>query len=144
SGKYIRVSNITLSGTDAQDYTVSGSAAAYANIAKAPISVTAVGVDRVYDGTTNASVILSDMPLAGDKVDVNYSSASFGDKNVGSGKSVTVNGLTLSGEDAGDYFIDRVPTASAAITPAELDVSGVVNSKNWDGTTAAYVSLTDD
>jgi hypothetical protein len=144
TGKFINVSNITLSGADAQNYMVGGNTATYANIAKAPLTVTAVGVDKIYDGTTGATVVLSDTPLGADKVDVNYSSASFADKNVASGKTVTVSGLTLSGADADDYFINAMATTKAAVTPAELDVSGIVNSKNWDGTTTAYVTLTDN
>jgi len=144
TGKYISVSNIALRGADAQDYMVNGSTATYANIAKAPLTVTAVGVNKVYDGTTSAGVVLSDTPLSGDKVDVNYSSASFADKNVGNGKAVTINGITLSGAEADDYTINVVPTATANITPAALNVNGLVSTKSWDGTTSAIVILTDD
>jgi hypothetical protein len=144
TGKYITVADISLSGADAHNYMVNGNAATFANIAKALLNVTAVGVDKVYDGTTSAAVLLSDTPLAGDTVDVNYSSASFDNKNVGSGKSVTVNGVTLSGANADDYTINVVTTTTANVTPAALDVSGIVNSKTWDGTTVANVTLTDN
>ena len=32
-----------------------------------------------------------------------YSSASFNNKNVGTGKPVSVSGITISGADAGNY-----------------------------------------
>jgi hypothetical protein len=143
TGRYINVSNIVLGGADAQDYMVNGSTATYANIAKAALTVTAVGVNKVYDGTTNASVLLSDTPLAGDMVDVSYSSATFANKNVGNGKAVTINGITLGGADADDYTVNVVPTAMADITPAALNVTGLVSTRSWDGTTSAIVILTD-
>ena len=118
--RYINVSNIALNGADAQDYMVNGSTSTYANIARAPLTVTAVGVNKVYDGTTNATVILSDTPLAGDTVDVSYASASFANQNVGNGKAVTITGITLSGAQGDDYTVIDVPSAAANITPAPL------------------------
>jgi len=40
-------------------------------------------VNKVYDGTTGASVTLSDDRIAGDLLTDSYTSASFTDKNVG-------------------------------------------------------------
>jgi filamentous hemagglutinin family protein len=118
TGKYISVSNITISGADAADYTVNSSTAAYANITPATLNVTATGVNKVYDGTTAATVMLTDTPLAGDVVNLGYTSASFNNKNVGNNKPVTVNGITVSGPDAEDYAVVSVLTTTADITPA--------------------------
>ena len=42
--------------------------------------------------------------------------ATFADKNVGNGKTVTLTGATLSGRDAGNYILDSVATTTANIT----------------------------
>ena len=67
----------------------------------APLTVTATGVDKVYDGTTSAMVSLSDDRLSGDSLTVSYGSASFADKNVGIGKAVTVVSIAISGPRRG-------------------------------------------
>jgi filamentous hemagglutinin family protein len=144
TGKYIAVSNIALAGTDAQDYAVNSNTATYANIAKAPLAVTATGINKVYDGTTSATVSLTDTPLPGDAVDVLYTSASYANKNAGNGKPVAVTGMYLSGADADDYTITGVASTTANITPAPLDVAAIVAPKTWNGNTTASVTLTDN
>ncbi|MGD0493403.1 MAG: YDG domain-containing protein [Steroidobacteraceae bacterium] len=144
TGKYISVSNITISGADAEDYIANSSTSAYANITPATLTVSATGVNKVYDDNTAATVTLTDHPLAGGVVDVSYSGASFAGKNVGNGQTVTVNGITLSGADAQDYVVNSTATTTADITPATLTVSAIGGSKPYDGTTVAPVTLTDN
>ena len=50
------------------------------------LTITATGVNKVYDGTTMATVILSDNRLAGDTFTDAYTTAVFTTKNVGAGK----------------------------------------------------------
>ena len=144
TNKYISVSNIAISGADAVDYTVNGSTAAIANISPATLLVTASGVNRVYDGTTSAAVTLTDHPLPGDTVTLNYASAAFANKNVGTGKIINIDGINASGADARDYTISSTTTATANISPASLTVSTTGQNKLYDGSTAATVSLTDN
>ncbi|MFG1375217.1 YDG domain-containing protein, partial [Xanthobacter oligotrophicus] len=89
---------------------------------------------KVYDGTTSATI--SDAALsgviAGDTVTIaNGYTATFTDPNAGTGKSVVVSELSLSGASAGNYSIatETVQTG-AAITPRVLEVYG---SKPEDG-----------
>src|SRR5204863_291513 len=42
-----------------------------------PLTVSATGVNKVYDGTTTATVTLSDNRVAGDTLTASYASASF-------------------------------------------------------------------
>jgi hypothetical protein len=44
---------------------------------------------------------------------LSYSSADFGDKNVGTGKTVSVLGISISGVDAGNYTFNTTATTSA-------------------------------
>ena len=145
NGKYVNVSNITLGGTDAEDYTlVDGSTSTYASITPATLTVVATGLNKVYDGTTSAKVTLGDSPLAGDVVDLTYSSANFSTKNVGNGKTVTVGGIAATGADAADYTVNTVATGAADITPATLTVTAIGGSKSYDGNTQAPVTLADN
>jgi filamentous hemagglutinin family protein len=141
-GKYVSVSDITLGGQDAGNYTVNGSAAAYATITAAPLVVVATGVNRTYDATTGATVTLAETPLGGDVVNASYGSASFGSKNVGNGKIINVNNITLSGADAGNYSTGPTATSTADVTPATLVVGASASNKPYDATTAATVLLT--
>jgi len=66
----------------------------------------------------------------------------FADKNVGTGKAVTVSGYTLSGTDAGNYSILQPTGLSADITAAALTISGITAAnKTYNGSTAATVSV---
>src|SRR5439155_4246035 len=76
-----------------------------------------------------------------DDVTINTGSATgaFTDANVGTGKSVTVSGLTLEGADAANYALTQ-PTSTADITAATLTGSIAADNKTYDGTTAATIA----
>ena len=61
--------------------------------------MTATGVNKVYDRTTAATVTFQDNRVAGDVFTIKYT-AMFAHKNVGTGKTVSVSGITLSGPAA--------------------------------------------
>jgi hypothetical protein len=116
-----------------------------ANITPRPLTVTAAGVNKVYDGTAAASVALSDDRVAGNSFTETFASATFGDKNVGVNKTVTVNGITLSGRDAGNYIpVSNTTSTTATITPRTLHVTAAGVDKVYHGTTDAAVTLSDD
>ena len=53
-------------------------------------------------------------------LDVSGATGTFDDKNAGTGKTVTVNGLSLTGADAGNYILTP-PTTTADISAAAPD-----------------------
>src|SRR5262249_5067947 len=117
---------------------------AAANIAPATLTVTGITAgSKVYDGTTAATLVTTGATLvgaiAGDDVGLDSSGATgaFADKNVGTGKTVTVSGLLLTGGDATNST--RVPLSLPAdITAAALSVTEIpAADKPFDGTTAA-------
>ena len=64
--------------------------------------------------------------------------ATFDNKNVGTAKTVTVTGITLSGADAGNYTLNSTATTTADITARDRDRRSVTaDNKVYDGTTAA-------
>jgi len=120
NGKTVTVSGVNVSGADAGNYDVSiGSLKTTANITPLAITVTAVGANKTYDGTTTAGVSLSG-GLSGDNVTFSDTAANFTDKNVGNGKTINVTGVSASGADAGNYTVSGTTTATANITPATL------------------------
>jgi hypothetical protein len=142
--KIITTSGFSLSGADAGNYTASANASATATITAATLSVSATGVDKVYDANTNATVVLSDDRLGSDALTLAYSTAAFSDKNVGVAKDILVSGFSFSGVDAGNYVSSATNVAEATITAATLVVSATAVDKVYDATTNAVVTLADN
>src|SRR5262249_24580499 len=100
AGKTLTVAGYTVNdGNSGGNYTVTTVTNTTGVINQAALTVTATGVNKVYDGTTTATVTLSDDKVPGDNVTDIYAGASFADKNVGTGKTVTVSGISISGTD---------------------------------------------
>src|SRR5207247_9529265 len=115
----------------------SSTATTTANITAAALTVTSVTAgNKVYDGTTSATLNLGSAALvgvaSGDTVTLNTASASgvFADKSVGNGKTVSVSGLTLGGTDAANYTLAQ-PTTTANITAKGLTVAAVNQTKAY-------------
>ena len=131
-------------GNGGNNYSISFATAA-GTITQRPLTVTATANNKIYDGATTASVTLSDNHLAGDLVSDTYASAAFGDKNVGTGKLVSVTGISLAGADSGNYSLASATASTTAdISARTLTVSAHGLDKPYDGGTAATVSLSDD
>ena len=136
--------DISLIGSDAENYVVyqktEATGVVERRIVKASITGTAA---KEYDGTTNVpaghglSIDLEDV-VDGDKVSATAASYAYGDANVGRNKTITATGITLAGEDAGNYAISfaSVSDEVGTITKKTLipSISGTV-SKVYDGTT---------
>ncbi|WP_426342664.1 YDG domain-containing protein [Pseudoduganella sp. S-14] len=144
--KDVGVSGITLSGTDAGNYVLaSGSLATRADIGARTLNATATGVNKVYDQGMAATVTLGDDRVAGDAISLGYGSASFADKNAGTGKAISVSGISIGGADAGNYALAS-PNAAATgdITARLLAVGTQVSNKVYDGSLSASASFTDN
>jgi hypothetical protein len=110
------------------------------------ITVSAAGLipaNKIYDGTTAVTSLTIGSPtlvgvVAPDIVSLNTSGATgvFGDRNVGTSKTVTITGLALAGADAGNYILSE-PTRPANITPRPITITAVTDSKSYDGTTSS-------
>lgn len=103
--------------------------------------INAIAQNKVYDGSTDADVTadLSGV-ISGDDLQLALTGA-FADKNVGTGKTVTVSGL-LSGADAGNYALSaNSVTTTADISAKVIDLINVAaQNKIYDGTTDADVT----
>ena len=145
ASKSLSVSGYSLSGADAGNYALPSSLNLNASITAKPLSVTGLTfLDKVYDGslsaTVNDSVAVKTGLVPGDQVSV-LSVGSFGDKNIGVGKAVTITNQ-FSGTDAGNYLISAQTSGFASITPKALSITGITaGDKVYDGGLTAPVDL---
>ena len=125
--KTVNFGAATLSdGNGGANYSVTLAGNSNSSITPRVLNASATGVDRVYDTSTNAGVTLQDDRIAGDVLTLSNTSASFADKNAGSNKVVTVNGIAAGGADAGNYTLAATTaTTKASIAQATLQVTGV-------------------
>jgi hypothetical protein len=150
SGKMVSVTGLSISGRDAANYTLASSSISepVGVITALPMTVTGItAADKVYDGTTAATIdpggaMLSGV-LSGDVVNLvtTGSTGLFTNPNAGMIKTVEVNGLSLSGAEAGDYSIAQ-PTATADITPAPLTVTALAATMTYGGAVPALTYTT--
>ena len=97
------------------------------------ISETTVA-DKVYDGTTDATVMTGTLAglVSGDETSVSVSATgTFADKNAGSDKTVTIV-YSLTGALANNYLAPKDETATAMINKKELDLTEVP-SREYNG-----------
>ena len=112
-------------------------------IAKKDVTIenTAVESTKVYDGTTVATITntgtLSDN-YDGDGLQIVSGTAAYDNKNVGTGKTVTFTGFSLTGDQAHNYnLVSQPASVTADITAKEITLSVSVKDKDFDGTTKA-------
>jgi hypothetical protein len=115
-----------------------------------PVALSVSGLtanDKVYDSTTgavlntNSAVLLGVVPGDSVALDFTFAAGYFADGNVGSGKTVQISGLDITGADAGNYTLVS-PTTTASITAAPLTITAVADSKTYDGTTTSSATPT--
>ena len=141
TGKTVTLTGATLTGTDASNYVLDSVATAIASITGKHITGSFTAPDKVYDSTTAATVatrVLTGV-VSPDVVALTGGTAAFADKNVGTNKTVTLTGATLSGADAGNYVLDSVATTTASITVKHITGSFTTQDKVYNGTVAATV-----
>ncbi|MYM96822.1 YDG domain-containing protein, partial [Duganella vulcania] len=147
------LNSYSLSGGDAGNYTLVSPSSLMTEIAPAQLSVSGVTANsRVYNMDLNpatsqygtaATLNVANGAISGvigsDAVTLSAGSGSFADRHAGTGKSVTVDGFTLGGADAGNYVVTGLPTGlTANITPAPLTLN--LASREYNNTTNATYS----
>jgi len=96
--------------------------------------------NKVYDGTTAATILTRTLTgvIGTDDVSLTGGTATFADKNFGTGKTVTATGLSLTGTKAGNYQLSSTTaTTTGNIDKRAITVSATTNSKTYDSNTTA-------
>ena len=124
---------------------VSGLVVGTLTIEKAPIYLSFLALDKVYDGRTNATIDRSTITtvgqISGDDVSLNTSAAMFyfEDANAGDGKNIIIRGAFLEGAQKNNYQV-VINDITASITPktAYVDAQALFRSYEPDN---SYVDL---
>ena len=135
TAKTVTLTN-TYTGADAGNYTLTDQTTALANISAKTITVSGItAANKTYDGTTAATINGSGVTfsgiVSGDNLALASVSGSFSDKDVGVGKTVSLNS-SYGGTDVGNYsFIDQANT-TANISQASLNIAANNATKVYD------------
>ena len=143
-GKTVTLTGATLGGADAGNYTLASVSTTTANITAKALTGSFTANNKQYDGTNAATVATRSLSgvVGTETVTLNGGTATFADKNVGNGKTVTLTGATLGGADAGNYTLASVSTATADITAKALVGSFTADDKEYNGNRVATVAGT--
>jgi len=127
--KTVTLVGVGLSGTDASKYKLSEPTFLTADITPKDLTVYVEAEDKVFDGTTAATLLYGgfigketgdDVWLVDSAVSANFDTAA-----VGTDKPVTVSGLTIDGTDAGNYNFLQPTGVTADILPASVPTPGI-------------------
>ena len=137
--KVYTFSNLSLAGADAGNYYLGTDtfSANNATVTQRVLDFTAAANDKIYDGTTLATLrLVNDNRVPGDLLGL-AGTATFANANAGSAIAINPGSYTLTGTDAGNYLpVGSLQSTTAAITPRPLTMVGAaVADKVYDGTT---------
>ena len=125
---------VTISATETSDY-AAATKGVTVNVAQKDVTITGLGAEnKVYD-RSNSATITGTAAVAGkvgsDDVTVTGGTATFDNKNVGAGKTVTFSGYSLGGTAAGNYNLTAQPASvTAEITAREVTITSGITATN--------------
>jgi hypothetical protein len=122
---------VVVSATAGTNYNAASSAPYTFTIAQKTLHITATGINKEYDGNATATVNLSDDRVSGDDLTLNYGTATFNDKNAGTGKTVNVSGIYFTGTDAINYLGNTTASTTADITQRSITIKADAQSKTY-------------
>ncbi len=110
-------------------------------IAKKDVTVSATGINKIYDGSSVATVTLSSNAVPADNLTLSYAGASFADKIAANGKAIAVSGISISGARAAEYnLLNTTAVTTADISKKPISATLNLNNKTYDGDTSAVYS----
>ncbi|MCR9207343.1 MAG: YDG domain-containing protein [bacterium] len=125
TGLNYTVGNLELSGTDANNYYLSGGSTFTANdgiITPKNVTITAPTVTKVYDGNTNIEATATQLQAFTDALGIATDSVAsitltYDDKNLGTNKTLAGSNISISdGNGGGNYNITFADDTSSSIT----------------------------
>lgn len=151
AGSY--TANVIVTGTRAADYAVTSPTNITFAITARPLVIKGLAVtDKVYDGTTTATITSAGYRLVGTPTEASGivsgetvtatipAAGMFVDKNAGDGKSVTFTDITLTGTNAANYTLEQ-PTLTGKITRKPITAVVTATDKVYDGTASASIQI---
>ncbi len=151
SASTVTYSGLSLSGSQAGNYTLTIQSPAIAKITPKALTMSGLSVaaSKVYDGTTNAVVTGTQKLAAGETAGTGTTAdgksytgdtvsligtavGTYNSKDVATASKVTFSGLSLTGSQSGNYTLTIQSPANAKITKKTVTLSAT---KTYDGTT---------
>ncbi len=138
TGKIVTLTGATLTGAASGNYSLTSVNTTTANITALGITGNFTAANKVYDGTTSATVQTRTLTgvIGADAVSLIGGTATFATANAGLGKTVTLTGATLTGAASGNYSLASVNTTTADIAKATVTITG--NGLNGSGYFGTY------
>src|SRR5690606_37018203 len=134
---------ITVQGADSANYSLTQPGNLTASITAKTLTIdNAVADNKVYDANTTASISNATLVgvATGDDLNLNQTTGSFDNKNVGLNKVVTA-AITVQGADSANYSLTQPAGLQANITAKTLTVdNAVADNKVYDANTTATIS----
>ena len=132
SGITVRVSSSPPKTTNTFSYVVN----------KRAITVTSETNSKTYDGTTSASAIpqITSGSLAG--TDAATFTETYGNKNVGTGITLTPSGIVNDGNSGNNYAYTFVNDNTGVINARALTITAAATTRVYDGTTSSATAPT--
>jgi hypothetical protein len=151
TGKAITITGYTITGSSASNYTLSQPVGLTASITAKELQVTGFSaISKYYDGTSGVSLLGGTLNgiVDGDTVIISSVSASFGDSLIGKDKTVTVESITLGGNQASNYtvilptgltgsILVPPPSAAPVVKTVFSDTMGTSIPLAWDSVASA-------
>ena len=135
-GKLVTLTGATLTGTAAGNYSLTSVNTTTANITLKEITVSLTVDNKVYDGTTAATGVITTLTgvIAPGDVNLTGGLGIFDTANAGTGKTVTLVGAIFSGTAASNYtLLSPTITTTADITKADATLTVTGYFVTYDG-----------
>ncbi len=124
-GKPVTISGLSISGADTANYTLTPPTTS-ANITAKELTPAVTVANKVYDGTTAATILNRTLTgiIVSDIVILTGGTATFDNATAGDNKTVTVTDLSLTGADAGNYALSSTTATTTANITAQQTGGG--------------------
>ena len=136
SGKIINIKSgyVINDGNGGNNYIVNLQSSTAGVITPATLNLTAAADSKVYDGNLSsaAAVLISGLASSDS---IGNLTQTFTDRNAGTGKTLNVQlGYVINdGNSGNNYVVNRIASTLGVITPKQLMLTAVANSKAYDG-----------
>src|SRR4030095_13156119 len=125
------------------NYVLGTVATTTANITAITVTGSFTADNKPYDGNNTATILTRSITsgiVGSEDVTLTGGTATFDNKNVGNGKTVTGTGFALGGTDMANYVLGTVATTTANITAITLTATVAANNKPYDGNATATIN----
>jgi len=124
-------------GNGGSNYTYTFDPVSTGVITAEALTITAVANTKTYDGTTSAAAVPTITSGSLGTGDTANFVETYSTRNVGIGLMLTPSGTVNDGNGGNNYTYTFDPVSTGVITAEALTITGVANTKTYDGTTSA-------